>query len=227
MAIIKRAKPELKETVYTSFKEVPSNFRPYGGIERYFPAPFKAGRFEAVRADFGFVDGIFVHVSNARHGKSTLPKTGYVIGKVADGRKGKQLVSYLLEGDEGYEELYNKLRAEAEEVFLKKLNEDLNRNNRYDYEVEMREYEKQIEIQNELGFHSVTETYEFFNKAYMDSKSCKTFTLSREVSRFEFSNFLKLMGLKEKFQEAWYEDYTEIKGEGDTWTFIHISPSTH
>jgi hypothetical protein len=227
MAIIKRAKPELKEVRFERYEEVPNNYRPYGGIERYFPQPWHAGRFEAKREDFGFTDGIFVHISNAHYSKSTLPKSGYVIGKVADGRKGKQLVSYVLEGDEGYIELYNKLRAEAEKVFLNELNENLKRNHLYEYNAECEEYQYQVEIQNELGFHSIEEIHEVFNKAYMDSWSKTTFHLSREVSEGEFSNFLKLMGLKEKPQGAWYERYTQIEGGGDTWSYIVVTPSTH
>lgn len=228
--IMKRAKPELKKVPqYTSLREVPRDDRPgyFDPIESYLPAPSCMGRFEGKRDDFGFVDGVFVHISNARYPKSALPKTGYIIGKIVDTRKGKQLVDYVLEGDKEFQQLYQERYAEAEKVFLDKLNERLSYIHQRDYEAEMREYERQMEIQNELGFHSIVESHEVFDKAYMDSKFSTTFTLSREVSRFEFSDFLKLVGLKEKFQEAWYEDYTVLSGEGDTWTYTRISPSTH
>lgn len=228
--IMKRVKPEYKEAPqYTSLREVPSYDRPdsFDPIERYLPASSCMGRLEGKRDDFGFVNGVFVHVSNARYPKSALPKSGYIIGKVVDGRKGKQLVDYVLEGDKEFQQLYQECYAEAERTFLNKLNKRLNDSQRYKYETEMRAYERQVEIQNKLGFHSIAESYENFNKAYMDAKYSTTFTLSREISRAEFLEFLKLMGMKEQFRGAWYEDYTEIRGEGDIWTYIRISPSTH
>ena len=90
----------------------------------------------------------------------------------------------------------------------------------------MRQYNKQMEIQSVLGFHAVAIKQESDNRAQCDSKTTTIFEVSRHISREEFSSFLKEMRMNEKERGQWYLSYTIVEGDGDKWTYTYVNPYT-
>lgn len=206
------------------------------------------GKLNAKRADYGFVGNIFCHISDSKENIfSLLNYDGvHVVGQVIETARGYKLCNYVFEKEidfdcddimdeddimeeesNEYLEIMASLKSAAYNYYLKEVNDRIKSDTEREYKSAMNQYNKQMEIQSILGFHAITTKYESDHRAYCDSKTAYIFEFSRPISREEFSSFLKEMGKKEKVQEAWYTPYTIVKGDGDKWTYIYVSPSTH
>ena len=182
------------------------------------------GKLSAKKSDYGFVDNMFVHISDAKDSISDLEMyNGYcLIGTVADGKKGKKIVDYTFD----YSAI-NFYREKAMEAFISEINEriELEAQNKYKEKVSF--YNSQSDIWRTFGFCAINEKTEVDSGAYKDYKRQTTYTFSRNISDEEFISFLKEMKQEIKNQSAWWEDYSTIKGSGNTWTYTWVRPSTH
>lgn len=206
------------------------------------------GKLDAKRADYGFVNNIFCHISDSKENVSSLLNLDgvNVVGQVVETLRGYKLCNYVFEKEidfdcydivdeddimedesDEYLEIMTSLENAAYNYYLNEVNDRIKRNAEWNHDCAMKQYNKQMEIQSILGFHAIAIKHECDHRAYCDSKTTSIFEFSRPISRKEFSSFLKEMGEEEKAQEAWYTPYTIVKGEGDKWTYTHVNPSTH
>ena len=235
---------------YTSFGDLPFKERVYfeDYMEHYIACSqneneyYIIGRLNTNKADYGFVNGIFCHISDSKEKiASLLDYNGKsVVGHVIKTPRGYKMCDYIFERDyddyddydesdkpDAYLETVIALETAARQYYLKEVNDRLKKNAEWQYERDMNQYKKQMEVQSILGFHAISIKHECDNRAYCDSKSNDIFEFSRPISREEFSFFLKEMGKEEKAQEAWYTPYTIVKGNGDKWIYTRVNPSTH
>ena len=111
----------------------------------------------------------------------------------------------------------------ATKLFVDEYNEQLQSRAKRKYEVALAQYDKQIELEKAFGFHAIkikeaSEIKSHCNKIYT------TYLFSRPITQQEFISFLKEMGKKIISRLNWWDDYTIIKGNGNEWTYIHITP---
>lgn len=243
--------PVIKQ--YDSFSTLPLKEQVYfeNHMDYYFycsqngnECRYAFGHFEAKRADYGFVNGVFCHISDSEEKITSLLNYDgkNVVGRIVETPRGYKMCGYIFEREFDFDDFddydepeepdaYLKtviaLETAAQHYYLKEVNDRIKKDAEWQYERAMKQYNKQMEIQSLLGFHAVNIEYECDHRAYCDNKTTSIFEFSRPISREEFFSFLKEMGEEEKVQEAWYSPYTIIKGSGDKWTYTYVSPSTH
>ena len=227
------AQPE-KETVkqYVSFSDLSySDKRTFWDSKYYYlnkaaRIDGKAiGELSAKRADYGFVDGVFCHVSDCADKISSLTEFNGedVIGEVVTTNRGQKLVNYTF--DDG---VVGKYIMEAEEMYIKSINDNLLETANWRYERLMKDYNAQKDAWGQLGFCALDKKYESTHKAYMDNKSETTFTFSRSISKDEFYSYLGFLGYEIKEEKSgWWDDYSMIDGADNTWTYTWVHTSTH
>lgn len=246
--------PTIKQ--YDSFSDLPFKEKVYFKecIKYYISCAqtddkcrYAFGELEAKRADYGFVNGIFCHISDSKENVfSLLNLDGVnVVGQVVKTLRGYKLCNYVFEKeidfdcydimdeedvmeDESneYIEIMLSLETAAQDYYLKEVNNRIKHDIELNHNCAMKRYNKQMAIQSILGFHAITIKHEYDHRAYCDSKTTSIFEFSRPISREEFSSFLKEMGKEEKAQEAWYTPYAIINGEGDKWSYTFVNPYT-
>lgn len=182
------------------------------------------GKLKAKRDDFGFVDDMFVHISdtNCKVDSLAMYNNYYIIGNIADGKKGKKLVNYTFD----YPTI-NYYRDKAMMAFINERNEAIIRFAKHQYETAMDSYNSQKHIWDAFGFCATKVETEVDSGAYKDYKHKTIYTFSCNISKEEFISFLKEMKQEIKDRGNWWEEYSIIKGSGNTWTYTWVRPSTH
>lgn len=226
-------KPEMEAVKqYTSFTELPrSNQERFWENQYYYfnKAAEKDGKamglLSAKRPDYGFVDGVFCHVSDCADKISNLTEFNGedIVGEVVTTNRGQKLVNYTF--DDG---VVGKYIIEAEEMYVKSINDNLLETANWRYERLMKDYNAQKDAWGQLGFCALDKKHESTNKAYMDNKSETMFTFTRSISKNEFYSYLNLLGYEIKEEKAgWWDDYSMISGSGNSWTYTWVHTSTH
>lgn len=226
------SKPEKKSPVlYNSFEALPYKVKEeFWNLEEYevYNAAHREGKFistfYAKRPDYGFVGNVFAHISDCADGVSDLTKFNgdEVVGEIVSTNRGEKLVNYTF--DLATIKEYEK---KAEEYFLAQENKNALRSAEFEYEREMKFYNSQKDIWGMYGFCAINSKMERQNRAYMDDKTETTFAFSRSITKEEFISFLNVMGYEMKEPGAWYENYSTVSGNGNTWTYTWVRPSTH
>ena len=226
-------KPE-KEIVkqYASFSDLPrSNQERFWENKYYYfnNAAEKDGKaiglLSAKRPDYGFVDGVFCHVSDCSTKIFDLTKFNekVVVGEVVTNKRGQKLVNYTFD-----DSVINKYIEAAQKMYVKSINDNLLETADWRYERLMKDYNAQKDAWSRFGFCALDKKYESTNKAYMDNKSITTFTFSRPISKNEFYSYLGFLGYEIKEEKSgWWDDYSIVDGNGDTWTYTWVHTSTH
>ena len=226
------AKPEKDSPkLYASFDKLPSNNRAYFEDHEsyYFNNAARMdnkvmAKMEAKRADYGFVDGTFAHISDCNDAITDLTccNGDWVIGETIETRRGEKLVNYTFNST-----LVALYKEKAKKMYVEEENSHLLRRAERDYQQELKNYNTQKDIWGQFGFCAIDTKREVQNRAYMDYKSIVTYTFSRPISKGKFVSFLKALGCEIKDKGAWYENYSVINGNGDTWVYTWVEPSTH
>ena len=226
-------KPE-KEAVkqYASFSDLPySDKKAFWDSKYYYfnkatRVDGKAiGELSAKRADYGFADGIFCHISDCADKISDLTKFNeeIVIGEVATTSRGQKLVNYTFDCLAVGEYIET-----AQKMYVKSINDNLLETANWRYERLMKDYNAQKDAWGQLGFCALDKKHESTNKAYMDNKSETMFTFTRSISKNEFYSYLNLLGYEIKEEKAgWWDNYSMISGSGNSWTYTWVHTSTH